>query len=137
MLTWSGTQYTWAELPWFIFKTTGMFPSTAAVSLTSTQITSTSYVTLLDGSSGPYLLTGLRVDPDVGSGGITFKVTVDGSLIITASKIIPGDNHVVGQYFNDSSASPIAARTSLKVEAKRDSGTYPYAQMLYQRYTLA
>ena len=139
-ITWNGVQYS-HELPKFIYDTTGVWPSTTGISRVSTNVTSTTLVTLLDLSSGPYILLGFRVDPNGNDNGLYLKATVDGTAVIPEafySGYTVGLNHAVGQYFDDASAAPILCRSSLKLEAKYHAfyGT-DYAEYMYMSYSLS
>lgn len=138
--TWNGVGYL-NHIPQYIYDVTGSWPSTTGITRASQSVTSTSYTTLLNISSGPYILCGFRVDPNANDNGLYLKATIDGSLVIGDSFFTGptgGDNHLVGQYFNDSSHAPILCRTSIKLEAKYTAlnGT-DSAEWIYVSYSLS
>lgn len=140
-LTWAGSMIT-EELCLLIYQLTGVFPSTTSVVRSTGSITSTSYATFVDVSSGPYILVGLRAEP-TNTTAISIKTTIDGSLVVEKTgRGSSGNNYAVGLFFDDQTGgtdvAPILARTSIKIEAKRDGGSgTQLVGWTYFGYTLA
>jgi hypothetical protein len=135
-LTWGGPYIT-EELWSYIYNVTGVWPSQTSCVYGSSSITSTSYVTKLDISSGPYMLVGVGNLPS-GTGDIDVRITIDGGTPVEFTGLSPtGDNYAVGLFFNTmKDVAPLLARSSIKIEAKRASGTQ-YLNWVYAGYTLS
>lgn len=120
-LTWGGTgnvQHAWN----YIYAVTGVWPSVTSVNGSRQAVTSTAYAVKWSGSSGPYIIVGLRNDPNAGISQLDFRVTVDGSVLLERTGVpYIGYNDVIGQWFDSQSLDHgcILCRSSYSIEVKK------------------
>ena len=122
-LTWDGPSIT-KQLWLMIHELTGVFPKATSLVRGSADANVVGYTTVLNISSGPYMLAGVRSDPDTSTGDIDVKITIDGTLVIEHTAVSPtADNDVIGLYFDDQTGGdkgPVLARSSIKIETRRN-----------------
>ncbi len=126
--------------PW-IYEMTGTWPKTTALvnGYADMSLTVGVYGTYLNISAGPYILWGLRNDPDLGSGNISIRLTVDGTILFTKTGVpYSSGNDVVGLFFDDggNDVGPVLVRSTLKIEAARDGSGTNRVRWLYTPYSL-
>jgi len=137
-LTWFGTVYTQFLWEW-IYSVTGVWPSQNSAVVGSSIVTvGASYTTVVNVSSGPYVVAAVRADPG-NSTTIDIRVTIDGSLVIEKTSVAATvNNFVIGSYFDDQVGidhAPVLARSSLKIEARTLTSSQS-VDWLYAGYSL-
>lgn len=139
-VTWGGVGIS-DDLLYFIYMTTGAWPSTVELGRGSADVISNTYYSRLNLTDGPYILFGLSNDPDYGTGDMDFRITVDGTQVWERTGVpYINNNYVVGLYFDDhNDCPPIMARSTLLVESRRSTGVTgtQRLQYLYMKYSLS